>query len=168
MKKLFIILCIAALFGACKNTKKAENTTTADTKVEKSILKDKTKAKTILGLLETADSSVDNIVFCKGRVKHVCSHSGKRCFIADGEGFSVKVESGGKINGFNRELLGQDILVKGFLRKMVVEKKKESEEDDHCDTESNSLTKMQQWLKDNGKDINVMYYIDCIDYEIAE
>ncbi len=173
MKKLVVLsLAAGVALCACNNTKIAQTKAQSNNSVtSESILTNKKEAKTITELYADAEKKVDKVVCCKGKVNHVCSHSGKRCFLIDKEGYSIKVESGGKINGFNRELLGSHIMVMGRLKQVKIDKQtidKMEEEDDHCDTESSNVKKMREWMKKNNKDYYTSYYIQCLDYEVLE
>jgi hypothetical protein len=173
MKKLLLLsLALGIVFCSCNNTKKTKEETQSNKSVAtESISKGKDQAKSITELYGDAENKVGKVVSCKGKVKHVCSHSGKRCFLIDKEGNSIRVESGGKINGFNKELLGSNIMVKGTLKMIKLDNKKIEEmekQEDHCDTESTNIKKMRAWMKKNKKDYYAIYYIQCLDYETLE
>ena len=109
---IFIIACIATLsIVGCKNTNKKtqqENTT------EISLA---SKTLDVNGLLNVAEEQLNDTVILKGVVKHTCSHSGRRCFIADSTGkFTIRVEAGGNIQSFNKELVNSEIVVTGVLK----------------------------------------------------
>ena len=162
---IFIIACIATLsIVGCKNTNKKtqqENTT------EISLA---SKALDVNGLL-------------KGVVKHTCSHSGRRCFIADSTGkLTIRVEAGGNIQSFNKELVNSEIVVTGVLQeqrlsqeyidnweKEVAEEEAKGDKDaDHCDSEKNSIQQMREWMKNHNKNFYSIYYVNGIDYEMVK
>ena len=64
-----------------------------------------------------AEKQLNDTVVLKGVVKHTCSHSGRRCFIADSTGkLTIRVEAGGNIQSFNKELVNSEIVVTGVLQ----------------------------------------------------
>lgn len=61
------------------------------------------QALDVNGLLNVAEEQLNDTVVLKGVVKHTCSHSGRRCFIADSTGkLTIRVEAGGNIQSFNK------------------------------------------------------------------
>ena len=93
-----------------------------------------------------------------------------------------RVEAKGDIGGFNRELIGSDIVVKGVLRenklskeyidqmeKEVNDKKaQETGSAESCESEMNNIKAMREWMKANNKDAYSIYYVDGMSYEVAE
>ena len=134
------------------------------------------KAISVSQLLNTAKEHVDKETVITGRVKHVCQHSGRRCFLVGKDGTSLKIEASGKLTGFNKEILGMTIKVKGVVKEQRISKEKiekiaaeqkANEEDGHCGTESENILRMRKWMKTNGKDYFAFYYINGIEYEIV-
>lgn len=127
-------------------------------------------------LISADTTNVGNIVITEGVVTHVCSHSGKRCFIEDSLGLSIRVEAKGEINGFNKELMGMKIRVKGPLRVNFIDKQRigkmeekvnEKEEHDDCSTERKSIERMKEWMNLNNSDRYPVFYIDGEEYEVV-
>ena len=109
---IFIIACIATLsIVGCKNTnKKTQQENTSEISLA-------SKALDVNGLLNVAEEQLNDTVVLKGVVKHTCSHSGRRCFIADSTGkLTIRVEAGGNIQSFNKELVNSEIVVTGVLK----------------------------------------------------
>lgn len=186
-KKLFFLVAIALITQACSNNNRANNQSETN---EQSWVSD---AKIIADVIETAEKNLEKEVFIKGMVEHVCKHSGKRAFILDTiNDISIRVESGGSISGFNNELAGMTIAVKGVLKEKQISKeyidnweskvkaKIEEEEEDHdhdhdhddeghshsCSSEMNSINKMRKWMKENQKDYYSVYFIMGQEYEV--
>lgn len=165
MKKLLVLsLAVAAMLCSCKEGKK-KTEDKASAKVE---VKAQNNAKTVTDIFAIAEENVDKVIDCKGKVKHVCMHSGKRCFLIDEKGNSLKVNASVEIDTFPKSLVGKTITVNGTLRMTKIDKKKVEEmekEHDHCETEASNSKKMSKWMKEHNKDYYAFYYIDCIKYE---
>ena len=155
---------------------KTSNMTT--TTNEKKMPKAETKVKYFTEVLKDAEKLKGKEVTVKGRVKHVCSHSGRRCFLHDSiEDVTIRVEASGKIKGFNREISGDTITVTGILQSTKITKerieemnkaykKKNSDKHGHCASENNAITKMIDWMKKNKKDYYTIFYIKGQDYNL--
>jgi len=171
----FIIACAATLsIVACKHTQKKENATA---------ISPVPKAADVNTLLEKAEQQVNDTIVLKGIVKHTCSHSGRRCFIADPSGkLTIRVEAGGNIQSFNKELVNSEIVVTGVLQeqrfsqedidkweKELAREEADSEKDEaHCNSEKNSILQMREWMKNNNKDFYAIYYVNGIDYDMVK
>lgn len=170
MKKILVLsLAVVTMFCSCNNAKKSTTKSsekaTVSAKVE---LKAQNNANTVTELFAIAEDNVGKEVSCLGKVDHVCQHSGRRCFIADKEGNSIKVEAGDKIKTFPKDLMEKNICVKGTLQMTKIDKKKIDEmakEHEHCDTESTNVKKMREWMKKHNKDYYAFYFINCIEYK---
>ena len=171
MKTLFFTLLFSgSLMAATGVAKATEIVTTSSVSAE--------KAQPVAKLLGAASGLVGKTVVVTGMVDHVCSHSGRRCFIADDkEDLSIRVEAKGEIKGFNKELVGSTIEVTGILREQKLPKAKIEEmeaaarkknDGDHCSTELNNVLNMKKWMKDNQKDYYSIYYIDGSSYEVRD
>jgi hypothetical protein len=178
--KITVILMLSALCAAsCGNTPKqkdaaATKTTEANAAVASSYDVD--------SLLTAADTLVGKTVSLRGYVTHTCKHSGKRCFlVGESHTTSIRVEAKEGIGGFNRELVGSQIAVRGTLRERRFSQdeiaqlednaNKELEEDgsaESCHTELNSVAKMRRWMKSHGKDYYAIYYVDGNAYEVLD
>ena len=114
---------------------------------------------------------------------HPCSHSGRRCFIADSTGkLTIRVEAGGNIQAFNKELVNSEIVVTGILQeqrlsqeyidnweKELAKEEADGEKDEaHCNSEKNSILQMREWMKNNNKDFYAIYYVNGIDYDMVK
>lgn len=163
------MVAFAAVLFACTSKPK----TTADASTE---------AQTIVQILENAENLVDKDVVVTGRVNHVCSHSGKRCFIADSLGNSIRIEATGELTSFDRELSGSTITAKGILKEQrlpsteidsmetttLAEIEKAEADSGHCSTEMDNINKMREWMKAHNKDYYAIYYIDGLEYKVSE
>lgn len=179
MKK-FMYLAVTALalnLAACGNTSKKTETATADTTVVVAA-----QAQYVEEILASADSTVGKEVMLKGFITHTCKHSGRRCFVVGkDQNTSIRVEAKGEIGGFNRELIGSEVIIKGILREnklskeyidqmeeAVNEKKSEGESAESCESEMQNIIAMRRWMKENNKDSYSVYYIDGMNYEVVE
>jgi len=180
MKKLLFIAATALILVSCGNKTQQGATTeeTATTQANADV-----PTYELNKLLADADQMVDKTVIVKGTVTHTCKHSGKRCFIVGEDGkTSFRVEAKGDIGGFNKELVGSELAIKGTLKerrltkeyidqyeKDVNEKKaKEDGSAETCQAELSNITSMRDWMKDNNKDYYAIYYMDGESYETVE
>lgn len=169
-----LLLATIAIVGLIACNGPAKKTNQTQTKEIQSVSVD--------NLLAKAEKLVDQPIKVKGHVTHTCKHSGKRCFlVGDNEQFTIRVEAGGKITGFNRELVGNTIEVEGILKERrltkeyidqmeheVNEKVKEDGSAESCATEINNINDMRSWMKANNKDHYSIYYIEGSEYEVVE
>lgn len=175
MKKVFFVCIIAlSVIASCKqqDKKQAQN--------EKVVVE--IAPQTIAQVMETAEKNVGKEVYFKGLVEHVCAHSGKRAILVDETGkLSIRVEAKGEINGFNRELSGSTLAVKGTLAEKrlspeflnewetKVKAKEDAEEGGkHCSSEMTNIQQMRDWMKEHGKDFYSIYYVDGLSYKILD
>ena len=180
MKKMMYLAVMVLALGlsACGNSSKKQAETAQD-----STTVSVASAMTVEDVLAKAEESVGKEITVKGLVSHTCKHSGRRCFIVGADGkTSIRVEAKGEIGGFNRELIGSDIVVKGILRenklskeyidqmeKEVNDKKaQETGSAESCESEMNNIKAMREWMKANNKDAYSIYYVDGMSYEVAE
>ena len=175
MKKIILSMVIVLGAVACGNSSKQQSNATEDQQqVETAVV-----AQPLDSMLAKADSYVDKEVTFKGYVTHTCSHSGKRCFMqGDNKDISIRVEAKGEIGGFNRELLGHEIILTGVLkeRRLSVAEINEMENvletnslkddgsEESCDTERANIQQMRDWMKANNKDYFAIYSVDGIKY----
>ncbi len=179
MKNLLFAI-IAVILFACNSEKKGTNNEISEQKTEKV---DFGKAMTVEQLIEVAANSIDKEVYLKGTVDHVCARSGKRCILIDNSGeFSIRVEASGNINGFNRELSGMEIAVKGILKeerltselideketKIKEEQIENEKERERCAARLSNIKKMQKWMQTNNKDYYPVYFVEGTDYEVKK
>lgn len=169
MNKIIItLLMIATFIVGCGNTIKKVNKVFEKTQQTRELI-------SISQLLNRASDNVDKEIIISGKVKHVCQHSGKRCFISDIDGNTIKIEATGDIKAFNKEIIGMTIKVVGILKEQRISKEqidqiakdqKLKEKEGHCSTESDNIIKMRNWMKRNGKDYYAFYYINGKEYDI--
>lgn len=132
-------------------------------------------------LIEKAGELIDTEIKIKGHVTHTCKHSGKRAFlVGNDENFTVRVEAGGQITGFDQNLTGNTLIVTGTLKERRLTKEyidqweselKHKAEDgsaESCATEMNNIKDMRDWMKEHGKDHYSIYYIKGLSYEVVE
>ncbi len=130
IKRILGILIIAAMFAACGNTAE-EKTAASDA--------DATEL-TFASITDNPDQYLDKEITVKGKVVHVCVHSGKKMYIV-GEDPDIRlfVSAGEEVAKFPMDLLGSEIAVTGTLEKietgaeMGKEEAEAGEED--CETE---------------------------------
>ncbi len=174
MKHLLFVAIASLCLMACNGPAKKSQTSETETPKVESVSVD--------NLLAQADQLVDKTIKVKGHVTHTCKHSGKRCFlVGDNEQFTIRIEAGGAITGFNRELVGNTIEVEGVLKERrlskeyidqmeheVNEKVKEDGSAESCATEINNINDMRSWMKANNKDHYSTYFIEGLSYEVVE
>lgn len=120
MKKMMYLAVMVLALGlsACGNSSKKQAETAQD-----STTVSVASAMNVEDVLAKAEENVGKEITVKGLVSHTCKHSGRRCFIVGADGkTSIRVEAKGDIGGFNRELIGSDIVVKGILRENKLSK----------------------------------------------
>lgn len=172
MKNIFIIFCLAFSLAACKQS-------TSESKINP----DTEQVYSISTLLLDAENQIDKDIKIKAFVEHVCSHSGRRCFLVDSlSDESVKVEAAGDIESFGKELLGKEIIVTGIVKEERVELTEIDELEaelvakhgdienggEHCTSEMANIVGMREWMKNNDKDYYAIYYLEGQSYEIAQ
>ena len=94
---------------------------------------------------------------------------------------SIRVEARGNIGGFNRELIGSELVIKGILKenKLTKEYIDQAEEElkekqgkesngETCDAELSNIENMRKWMKENNKDYYSIYFVEGTDYEVVE
>lgn len=147
-----------------------------------SLVTSKATVFTIDQIMEKAENLIGQEVLFEGLVNHVCAHSGKRCILKNSTGsLSIRVEATGNLEGFNKEIVGNDIKVTGILREkrmdiatidqweIEVKAKQDAEKKgEHCSSEMANIKEMRDWMKANNKDYYAIYYIDGIAYELVK
>lgn len=166
--KISIIVLLALITTACNSKQKPLEEKPVD----------------VAQLLKMADNQVDQKVLITGTVNHVCSHSGRRCFLIDSTGeYSIRVEAAGTIENFPKEVMGNTILVKGILKEEqltiaeidemeanVLEQHPEEAENngENCSAEMANIKQMRNWMKEHGKDYYAIYYVEGLSYELVK
>ena len=183
MKKLYYLMAVLAVsvaFTSCGNSKKQAETTSASEQVSPEM--DVNKALYVEEILQQAEQKVGKEILLKGFVTHTCKHSGRRCFVmGNDQKTTIRVEAKGNIGGFNRELIGSELVIKGLLKenKLTKEYMDQAEEElkekkgkegngETCDSELKNISGMREWMKANNKDYYSIYYVDGTDYEVVE
>ena len=177
--KYLSLLALVLVFMSCNSTQSGSKKQNAEQQVISQV---KSATLSIDQLMTVAADKVGKEVCFKGLVNHVCAHSGKRCILKNAEGnLSIRVEATGDLEGFNKEIAGNDLVVTGILREkrlatseidewemQVKEKSKSEEGGKHCSSEMANIKEMRDWMKANNKDYYAIYYVDGTDYEVVE
>lgn len=180
MKKyVYVLVAVLGLsLTACGNAHKKTTAEAADATASAA-----TGAQYVEDLLASAETNVGKEITLRGFITHTCKHSGKRCFVVGkDQKTSIRVEAKGNIGGFNRELIGSEVLITGTLRESrltkeyinqmeeaIREKKvKDDGSAESCDAETANIAGMRQWMKDHHKDFYSIYYVDGTGYEVVE
>lgn len=181
MKKILFLAAALLTMAACNNKSAKQQRAGQEENVEAHA--SEVPVYKLDSLLKVADRMVDQTVTVRGFVTHTCKHSGKRCFIVgDDLNTSFRVEAGGEIGGFNRELTGSELAITGIVRERrltkeyidqyeeeVNEKKhKEDGSAETCQAELNNINEMREWMKAHNKDYYSIYYMDGERYEVIE
>lgn len=181
MKKILFLAAALLTMAACNNKSAKQQRAGQEENVEAHA--SEVPVYKLDSLLKVADRMVDQTVTVRGFVTHTCKHSGKRCFIVgDHPNTSFRVEAGGEIGGFNRELTGSELAITGIVRERrltkeyidqyeeeVNEKKhKEDGSAETCQAELNNINEMREWMKAHNKDYYSIYYMDGERYEVIE
>ena len=173
-------MALLACMASCKNKGgEASRETTTVTRATGDTL----VVRELDSLLLVAGDLVGRRVGTRGTVTHTCVHSGKRCFIVGERGSSsFRVEASGEIGGFNRELVGSTIEVRGILRERRLtaefldrheeevneQKAKEDGSAESCAAELENIQQMRDWMKARGRDYYSVYYMDGEQYDVIE
>ena len=181
MKKILFLAAALLTMAACNNKSAEQQRAGQEENVEAHA--SEVPVYKLDSLLKVADRMVDQTVTVRGFVTHTCKHSGKRCFIVgDDPNTSFRVEAGGEIGGFNRELTGSELAITGIVRERrltkeyidqyeeeVNEKKhKEDGSAETCQAELNNINEMREWMKAHNKDYYSICYMDGERYEVIE
>ncbi len=173
MKKV-VFMALVVLSAACQTKTKTNNAEQNEAATQSLVVEQ---------LLANAETMVDTEITVQGHVTHTCKHSGKRCFIVgDNPELSIRVEAGGQIKGFNRELVGNTIAVTGALKERRLSeeyltqweekvKLKEAKEDgtaETCAAEMSNISNMRQWMEEHNKNYYSIYYINGVSYEVVD
>ncbi|MCY1634255.1 hypothetical protein [Marinifilum sp. D737] len=173
--KYLSLLAMCILMLSCNSVQKEKTE-------KKEVAQIKHAALSIEQVMQTAADNVGKEVYFQGTVNHVCAHSGKRCILKTADGkLSIRVEATGKLEGFTKELAGNDLIVTGTLREKrldtdyidkweadVKAKHVDEEKGEHCSSEMANIKEMRDWMKENNKDYYAIYYVDGTAYEIVE
>lgn len=179
MNRLFFIVALTAFFMmpmACSNN---VNSDTQETTVSDSVKT--SSALYVEDILQDADKYVGKEISLRGFITHTCKHSGRRCFVSGkDQKTSMRVEAKGNIGGFNRELIGSEVIIKGILKEDRITEEylheietkfaeaNKNDNGEHCDTETKNINSMRKWMKENNKDYYSIYYVEGQDYEVVQ
>ncbi len=179
MMKYLSLVAMCLAFMSCNFSKADSSKQKAEAAV---ITEAKPQTLNIEQVMQVAADKVGQEVTFQGVVNHVCAHSGKRCILKNAEGnLTLRVEATGDMEGFNKEIAGNDLLVTGILREKrlatseidemetnVKDKHKGEEGGKHCSSELSNIKDMRDWMKANNKDYYAIYYVDGTSYEVVE
>ena len=178
MKQLLFLAVLSLALFSCTGNKKQAETSNVEAVVQ---LPEGTYE--LDNLFPVADQQIDKTITVIGYVTHVCKHAGKKCFIVgESQTISIVVNAKGEIGGFNRELVGSKLAIKGILKegrrvsqediveaeKTAKQKKAAGEDSESCETELKNIEDMRAWMKANNKDYYAFYYMDGLEFEILE
>lgn len=179
MKK-FIMLSAAVLtlgFTSCGNPHTAADAEAAEDSAVVAV----DQAITVEQALGQADSLVNKEITLRGDITHICKHSGRHCFMvgAQDSTLSMRIDAKGNIGGFNRELNGTEIAVRGILHEGKLsqeyiddmEKALEAEKAEGkevCDADMQNIIHMRDWMKANNREAFSIYYLEGLDFEVLE
>jgi len=166
MKRLFLFSVVLFALLSCSGNNKQVEASAPTFELDK--------------LLAVADRNVDSTLTVVGYVTHTCMHSGKKCFIVgESQKVSFQVMANGEIETFSADLVGSKLAITGVLKEYQMSeeyidemetevKELENEEGmaETCAAELSNISEMRQWMKDNGKDYYVMYYMDGQKYDV--
>ncbi|WP_101690676.1 hypothetical protein [Dysgonomonas massiliensis] len=170
MKKIILGLALILGFTACGNSSKQQTNDAEAVQANEAAV-----VLTLDEMIASADQYLDKEVTFKGHVTHTCKHAGKRCFMQGADDkLSIRVEAKGEIGGFNRELIGNEIVVTGVLKEKRLTQTEINEmenaietksiatdgSEESCDTERANVQAMRDWMKANNKDYFAIYYVD--------
>lgn len=187
MKKSGIFIWVLFLFFACGGKKTdrtgAREQASADGQGDGQIV----AVITVGELLKEPEAYVDREIKVEGLVTHVCKHSGQRLHLSSGQGADrIRVEAGGDIKRFERDLEGSEIVATGILRKQVIDEAyiEEMERNGrgpkgmHAEDENEAAEgegaepgageqaqNMRKMLKEQGTDRIVMYWLEGESFE---
>lgn len=176
---LFISSIILTSCGSKDTTNKVDNSTTNNASQEISNL----PTLEIEDVYMKGDSLLDQDVIVTGTVTHTCKHAGKKCFLVGKDGkATLRVEAKGDIGGFNKELVGSQLTIKGKLRGNKLSKEyidqqeklvndqiaSKAKTEENCQVELNNFATMKQWMQDNNKEFYIVYYMDGESFDVVE
>ncbi len=181
MKKLMLMLFVAAIFGACSN-----NTKTTNDDSQKATVEECTSISVDSFLIVAADI-VGKEVTVQGTVDHVCKHGGKRVKIFSScPSKSLHGEAGETMGNFKAELEGSTVCLTGIVgeekidlayvdeyekkvRAAMEEKKEEADMEHKAGVDHHAgLEKIAKWKEEieaSEKGYLSNYYLEVAKYD---
>lgn len=176
MKKLVLLLIVAAMFSACQSDKPKEESADSKSQVEAvTITFDQFKAD--------PEQYVDKYVKIEGTCVHTCKHGGKKMhMVGTDPDYTVKVTASETVSMFDKSLEGSKVEVEGYVRaqrideaylnnweselKQDIEKQKEDGEVNEEHQESMmQIANMRKELEESGEKQISYYSIECSAFE---
>ena len=181
MKKIIFLTIAAALVMSCGNNSSEKKQSEVQAEVQSTKANSELKVYSVSDIIENGAELQGKEVNIQGFITHTCKHSGRRCFVVgkDDSDLSIRVEAGGKIGGFNRELVGAEVLITGVVMEQRLSKeylkqyeeqlneqiKKEDGNIESCGSELANLEAIKEKLKAEGKDYYSTYFLNGVDYK---
>ncbi len=183
MKKLLLFVIVAMLFVSCGKKEEAPKETPKKTETITKVTVENFKTKAV--------NLVNKKVQIEGTVLHVCTRTGKRCFIGgNNSDVKIKIEADEEIGTFPMELEGSTIVAIGKVTEFKVDeayldnwakevketkeeakgkKKIEADEIEHsCEISLKRINDYRKQIKEGGKGYIGFYSIDCSEYKTKE
>ena len=178
MKKYLAISLLALAFIGCNNEE-----TNSESPSDNQVKNKEIVLLTVDQLLDQKDKLVNQEVILKGTVDHVCKHSGKRAFVfGSTEDLRIKIEAGGEIRGFDADLIGSDIEVRGILIEQRIddayinqmedsmkenhdgEGDGERHDDEENKKQEDQIKKLREEIASTEKGYKSIYHVDGISF----
>ncbi|MBQ5453121.1 MAG: hypothetical protein IIU03_10405 [Bacteroidales bacterium] len=133
-------------------------------------------------IVESGESIEGKTVVVMGKVTHVCTQSGKKCFLqgSDDSTYTMQILYGGEIDTFPRELMYKNLVVEGVVKINKISKEKilKSEENakermpedtstkencmimERCHSVMNQTAKMKAYMEEHNTDYYPVFYVE--------
>jgi len=168
MKKLVLFAVLALVLFSCSSKKEQVET-----------------VYELDNLMTMVDQKLNDTITVVGYVTHVCKNAGAHCFIVgESQEISLQVEAKGEIGGFDSELTGSKVEIKGVLKEermteeSIAEMEKavqdqlaelaEGETSETCAAKLSNISDMRKWMEEHGKDYYASYYMEGLSYKKVE
>jgi len=192
MKKILFIVAIAISFASCQNASIKTETANQET------LDNEIIAVQLADFENQAGDLVGKTIQLSGTVDHVCQHGGQRMFIVDNASEArIKITPGEEMAAFNTELVGNELLITGFIDEQRIDEaylmeweeeinegstmsddkgegthlggtvEKGGSEADVSE-EMQKVINLRNQLKESGKDYLAFYSVVCTSYEVIK
>ncbi|MGI6370263.1 MAG: hypothetical protein GX372_02070 [Ignavibacteria bacterium] len=136
IKSRFIsLLALTMLFTTACGTKEAEQAEQVESQNYETV--------TIEQLVKTPDNFLEKSIALNGICSHVCSHGGRRMFLEDDAGNTIRIEPAGNIEKFDVAFVDNSISIKGILKEKRIDEEvlKEMEEKEKAEHQHESEEK---------------------------